>query len=251
MDISLIIPAFFAGILTFLAPCTLPLVPGYLGFISGVSFRDLEDPQKARVAKKIIVKNGISFILGFSVIFIIFGTLAGVVGQGLVPFRIWLTRIGGIFVIIFGLFMLGIIKIPFLLREKRFKAPSFLTIGKPTSSFVIGSAFAFGWTPCVGPVLGSILVLASTSTTVLQGAFLLAVFSFGLALPFLFVAFGFSRVTTYIKKISKYLRWISVIGGIFLIIIGLLLVTNNFSLLISYGFRLLDFIGYEELQKFL
>jgi cytochrome c-type biogenesis protein len=242
MDFTLVIPAFIAGLLTFLAPCTLPLVPAYLGFISGVTTDDLNNPETARTARRKIFLNGLLFIVGFSVIFIVFGT---------VPFRLWLGRIGGVMVILFGLFMLGVFKLPFLQVERRLKMPSFLTIGKPSSSFVIGGAFAFGWTPCVGPVLGSILLLASTSTSALQGAFLLAVFSLGLAIPFLLIALGFSRATAYIEKITKYLRVVSVIGGVFLIALGILLLTDNFSLLIQYGYQFFDFINYEGLLDYL
>jgi len=244
IGIGLIISAFVAGLITFLAPCTLPLVPAYIGFISGVSTKDLEDPKKAKEARRKIFFNGLSFVIGFSVVFIVFGTLAGLVGQSLTPFRIWFTRIGGILVILFGLFMLGVFKLPFLQIEKRIKIPSFLTIGKPTSSLVIGSAFAFGWTPCVGPILGSILLLASAKTTALQGALLLTVFSAGLAIPFLLISIAFSRATKYIEKISKYLKWVSIIGGVFLILLGILLLTNNFSLLVQYGFKFFEFINY-------
>lgn len=246
-----IISSFIAGLLTFLAPCTLPLVPAYLGFISGVSTKDLEDPEKAKAARRKIFLNGVFFVVGFSIVFILFGTLAGIIGQGLVPYRIWMTRIGGVLVIIFGLFMLGAFRLPFLQSDKRMKIPSFLTIGKPSSSLAIGGAFAFGWTPCVGPILGSILLLASTSTTALQGALLLTVFSFGLAIPFLLVAIGFSHATKYIEKISVYLKWVSVIGGVFLIFLGFLLVTNNFSILIQYGYQIFGFINYERLLDFL
>lgn len=251
ISIGFIISAFVAGLFMFLAPCTLPLVPAYLGFISGVSADDFKDPAKANFARRKIIINGIFFVIGFSLIFILFGTLAGLVGQGLVPYRIWLTRVSGVLVIIFGLFMLGAFKISFLQSDKRIRIPSFLKVGKPTSSLAIGSAFAFGWTPCVGPVLGSILLLASTSTNALQGALLLTVFSAGLAIPFLLVAFGFSHATKYIEKISKYLKWMSIIGGIFLIILGFLLVTNNFSILIQYGYQLFGFINYEAILDYL
>jgi len=251
ISLGFLISAFVAGLITFLAPCTLPLVPAYLGFISGVSTDDLQDPAKAKAARRKIFLNGVFFILGFSIVFIVFGTLAGIIGQELTPFRIWLTRIGGVLVIFFGLFMLGVFKLPFLQVDKRIKLPSFIKIGKPSSSLAIGSAFAFGWTPCVGPILGSILLLASTSTTALQGALLLTVFSAGLAIPFLLVAIGFSHATKYIEKISKYLKWVSIIGGVFLILLGFLLLTNNFSLLIQYGFQIFDFIGYEGLLDFL
>lgn len=247
ISLAFIVSAFFAGLLMFLAPCTLPLVPAYLGFISGVSKEDLENPETAKTARRKIFLNGVAFILGFSIIFIVFGTLAGLIGQGLVPYRIWLTRIGGVLVILFGLFMLGVFKIPALQVTHRIKLPKFLTIGKPSSSLVIGGAFAFGWTPCVGPILGSILLLASTSATALQGALLLTVFSFGLAIPFIVIAFAFSSATKYIDKINKYLKWVSVIGGIFLIILGVLLLTNNFSILIAIGFEYFGFLEYEAI----
>lgn len=248
---GLILSAFLAGLLTFLAPCTLPLVPAYIGFISGVSTEDLEDLEKAKSARRKIILNGMFFILGFSVVFILFGTLAGYLGQGLAIYRDIIAKVGGVFIVIFGLFMLGVFKIPALQVDKRIKIPSFLHIGKPTSSFVIGATFAVGWTPCVGPVLGSILLLASTSTTALQGGFLLLIFSLGLAVPFMFLAFAFSKATEYIQKITKYLKWVSIIGGVFLIILGILLFTNNFSLLIQYGYEFFDFINYEGLLDYL
>ncbi|NQV92873.1 sulfite exporter TauE/SafE family protein [Candidatus Kaiserbacteria bacterium] len=251
IGLGFIFSAFVAGLLTFLAPCTLPMVPAYLGFISGVSKEDLEDETRRDEVRRKIFLNGVFFILGFSIVFILFGTLAGILGQGLTPYRIWLTRIGGVFVIIFGLFMLGAFNIPFLQANKRIKTPKWLKVGKPSSSLIIGSAFAFGWTPCVGPILGSILLLASTSGTALQGTLLLTVFSAGLAVPFLLVALGFSRATAYIDKLSKYLKWVSIVGGVFLVILGFLLVTNNFSLLIQYGFELFGFIEYDALLDLL
>lgn len=251
MDFTLVIPAFIAGILTFIAPCTLPLVPAYLGFISGVSSEDLKDKQKARQAKMKIFLNGVFFIVGFSVIFIIFGTLAGFLGQTLVQYRIWMARIGGVFVIIFGLFMLNVLRIPFLAREKQFKVPKLFKKGRPLNSFILGSAFGVGWTPCVGPILGSILLLATSSATALKGALLLAIFSTGLAVPFLIIALSIGHASQYIQKVSKYLNIISVIGGIFLIGLGILLLTNNLGLLISYGYRWLNFINYDRILDYL
>lgn len=252
MDLSLIISAFIAGVLTFLAPCTLPLVPGYLGFISGSSLEDLKDPSKAKNARWKIFLNGLFFMAGFSAIFIIMGTLVGFVAASfLAPYRLWLGRIGGIFVIIFGLFMLNVLKIPFLNQEKQFKAPAIFKQGKPTNSFILGSAFAFGWTPCVGPILGSILLLASTSTSALQGGLLLTVFSAGLAIPFLLIAIGIGSASRHIQNITKYLNAVSVIGGIFLIFLGILLVTGNIGLLVSWGYQFFQFINYDRLLDYL
>ncbi|MBI2004626.1 sulfite exporter TauE/SafE family protein [Patescibacteria group bacterium] len=252
MDLSLIIPAFIAGMLTFLAPCTLPLVPGYLGFISGASLDDLKDPEKAKRARWKILLNGLFFMLGFSAVFIIMGTLVGFIAASfLAPYRLWLGRIGGVFVIIFGLFMLNVLKIPFLMREKQLKVPALFKQGKPINSFILGSAFSFGWTPCVGPILGSVLLLASTSGSALQGGLLLTVFSAGLAIPFLLIAIGIGSASRYIKNISKYLNAISIIGGIFLVFLGILLVSGKIGLLISYGYQLFQFINYDCLLDYL
>lgn len=252
LSLTLFISSFIAGVLTFLAPCTLPLVPGYLGFISGASLDDLKDPEKAKKARWKIFLNGLFFMIGFSLVFIIMGTLIGFVGaQFLAPYRLWLGRIGGVFVILFGLFMLNVLKISFLNQEKQLKAPAFLERGKPRNSLILGSAFAFGWTPCVGPVLGSILLLASTSTSALQGGLLLTVFSAGLAIPFLLIALGIGSASRYIQNISKYLNLVSVIGGIFLIFLGMLLLTDNIGLLISWGYQLFQFINYDKLLDFL
>lgn len=251
LDAALIIPAFIAGVLTFLAPCTLPLVPGYLAFISGVSLNELRDPEKARRVKRQIFLNGVFFVLGFSVVFIILGSLAGMLGRTLGIFRIWLSRIGGIFVILFGLFLLDIFKIPFLAREIKWNPPAFLNRGNPLNAFILGSAFGLGWTPCIGPILGSILILAASTVTLAKGAFLLIIFSLGLALPFLLIAATIGGATTVLQKISHHLKIISVIGGIFLIGLGLVLLTNNMALLISYGYRALEFINYDRLLEYL
>lgn len=250
-DFSLVVPAFIAGILTFLAPCTLPLVPGYLGFISGVSAQDLQDPLKIKSARKKIFLNGLLFVIGFSLIFILLGSLFGLGGSALVQYRPWLSRIGGIFVILFGLFMIGVLRLPFLNVEKHVGGVKVLKPGNPISSLIFGATFAFGWTPCVGPVLGSILTLAAASTTVGQGAFLLSIFSLGLAVPFLVVAAGIGSASSFIAKLSKYLNVISVIGGLFLVFLGILLLTNTFGIWIAYFYQWLSFINYEQLLDYL
>ncbi len=251
ISIGFVISAFVAGMLTFLAPCTLPLVPGYLGFISGVSPDDIKNSDMQSLVRKKILRNAVFFILGFSLVFILFGAFAGFFGAQLAVYRTWLARIGGVFVIMFGLFMLGVFKFSFLQGTHRLKMPTWLTVGKPTSSMIIGSAFAFGWTPCVGPILGSILLLSTTTGGALQGAFMLAVFSAGLAVPFIVVAFAYASATSYIARASSVLKWVSIVGGVFLVFLGILLVTNNFSLLVEWGFRLLGFIEYDALLNLL
>lgn len=253
MDFSLVIPAFIAGILTFLAPCTLPLVPGYLGFISGTSLGDLDDSTKAKQARLNIFLNGLSFVVGFSLVFVVLGTLAGIVGTALVPYRIWLTRFGGVFVIVFGILMivLNIFHLPFLTKEKRFKVPPVFKKGNKFYSVLLGSAFGFGWTPCVGPILGSVLILASTSSTALQGGVLLFVFSLGLAIPFLMIALGIGSMSKRLPHISRYLTIVAICGGLFLILLGFLLLFDNMSILLSYGFRLLKVIHYDKILDLL
>jgi cytochrome c-type biogenesis protein len=250
LSFAFAVSAFIAGFIMFLAPCTLPLVPAYLGFISGVDHKALENPETAKKARRTIFLNGLAFIVGFSIVFIIFGTLAGLLGSSLAAYRIWLTRIGGVLVILFGLFMLGVFKLPFF-RGNSLPVPKWLTLGRPSSSLLIGGAFAFGWTPCIGPILGSILLLAGTSGTALQGAVLLAIFSLGMAIPFILIAAVFSKATVFINKISKYLKIASIVGGVFLILLGLLLITDNFGLLIQYGYEWFDFINYDRLLDYL
>lgn len=247
MDPSLLIPAFIAGLLTFLAPCTLPLVPAYLGFISGVSSVELGRSG----VRGTVFANGLAFVIGWSVVFILLGTLAGFLGAALVPYRTWLTRIGGGFVILFGLFMLDVIRLPFFARERTIRVPPLFRRGRPLNSLVLGSAFGLGWTPCVGPILGSVLLLASTSATALSGAALLAVFSLGLAVPFLAIALAAGSASRLVSRATPYLRIASIIGGLFLILIGILMLTDNMPLLISYGYRLFRFINYERLLDYL
>jgi len=251
---SLILPAFIAGILTFLAPCTLPLVPGFLSFISGASLNDLKDPQKVNIAKRKIFMNGVYYVVGFSAIFVILGSAFGAAGSYLAPYRIWLARFGGLFVIFFGLYIMGIFKIQalnFLNKEKKFRLIGKLDPGKPSSSFLFGATFALGWSPCVGPILGSILLLASTSGSVLQGAFLLSVFSLGLAVPFLLIALGIGHASKFISRFSKYLHIVEIIGGLLLVILGYLLISDKLVLYIGKLYELFEFINYDRLYDFL
>lgn len=251
VDIFFVLSTFIAGLLMFLAPCTLPLVPAYLAFISGVKGDDLKDAETKRDAQRLILKNGLTFILGFSVVFIAFGVLAGFLGGQLGQFRVLLSQVGGIFIIIFGFMMLGVINITPLMKDHKMRLPSILTPGKPLSAFFIGSTFALGWTPCVGPVLASVLLLASTSTTAWEGGLLLAIFSLGLAVPFFVTALVYARATAVIESISGITKWISYVGGVFLILLGVLLLSGNFELTVEYGYRLFDVIGADAIFDYL
>lgn len=249
-EVGLAGAAFTAGLLMFLAPCTLPLVPAYLAFISGVSPNSLKNEGELRRAKRQIVINGTFFVLGFSLIFISFGLLIAYIGSYLGTLRSILTPIGGFFIIIFGLFMLEIIKLPTLMKERRVKLPIVLEPGHPISAFAIGVTFALGWSPCIGPVLASVLFLASTKTTVVAGGVLLAIFSLGLAIPFLLSAALYSQSQRFITKNAKFSLAIARVGGVFLILIGVLLLSDNFGLLIDYGYRVAEYFGVERLYDF-
>lgn len=251
MDFALVIPAFIAGVLTFLAPCTLPLLPGYLSFIGGVGSADLHDPALLRAARWRIFSNGLAFTLGFTAIFMLFGTSAGFLGNFLLQYRDWLGRIGGIFIILFGLFMLGALKLPFFSGAKSLPVSSLFARGKRINSFLLGAAFAFGWTPCVGPILGAILTLAAVSATASQGALLLGVFSLGLAIPFLILAYATASAWRVIARLQWLLQIISIIGGLFLIFLGILLFTGHLALWVSYFFRVFDFVNYNRLLNYL
>ena len=247
LDVSLAAAAFIAGLLMFLAPCTLPLVPGYLAFISGVKQKDALHIKASRAK---IRRNAVAFVVGFSVIFISFGILAGFFGSFIGQYRQLLSQIGGVFIIGFGLLMLNVISISPLMRTHTLTLPRFITPGESLSAFLIGSIFALGWTPCVGPVLASVLLIATTNGTVLSGALLLAIFSLGLAIPFLLTAVLYAQASVYIAKYSYIAKLTSVIGGLFLIGIGVLLLFGNFGLLVLYGFEAMNALGIGDLLDY-
>ena len=252
MDFSLIIPVFIAGILTFLAPCTLPLVPGYLGFISGVSMDDLKKGIIGKKEKRNVMLNGVLYVIGFSTVFILLGTIFGIGGIALAKYRLILSKVGGIVIILFGLFMLripGLNFMRFMSADKRFHTK--LKPGEPASSLIFGATFALGWSPCVGPILGTVLVLSANVSTIWQGAFLLFVFSLGLAIPFLLIAVSIAHAMDYVKRMSKYLNIISTVGGVFLIIMGVLLITDNLVVWNSFFYDMFEGLGYERLLDYL
>ncbi len=247
---ELIIPSFIAGLLTFLAPCTLPLVPSFLGFISGISLN--KDSLKQSNTKYRIVLNSLLYVLGFSFIFIILGTAFAWGGTWLTPHRLTIARLGGIFIIFFGLLMLHAFNwrwLNFFYQEKRLPIIHHLKPGQPLSSFLFGSLFAFGWSPCIGPILATVLFLATT-THPWQGMLLLSVFSLGMGLPFILIALAADKSLTLLPKLNKYLPIISTIGGIFLILIGLSILTNTFSWFTAWFYQLFNFINYDKLLNY-
>jgi cytochrome c-type biogenesis protein len=235
-----ILSAFFAGFLMFLAPCTLPLLPAYLGFISGVTEQEIAHPETRKQARKHVRNNSMMFLLGFSFVLILTGLSAGYIGSLISPaVRNTFAIFGGLLIMIFGLFMVGLIRPSFLSKERRMRVPKCISIGNPLSSLLLGSAFAIGWTPCIGPVYGTILIYASSTQTLLTGAFLLSIFALGFSIPFLTLAILISESTRFLEKAVPYLHIVSFMGGIVLLLLGLVLIIGN-SVLTNWFF---DYIG--------
>jgi len=221
------IMAFTAGIFTFLSPCLLPLIPAYISYLTGVSFQEIsQEPTKERKRqiKLVTAQHALSFIIGFTIIFVILGTGVTFLGKLFLQHQPILKRIGGAFIIFFGLAIIGVIKIPFLQKEKKFSYRK----GKVSifGSMLVGATFAAAWTPCVGPILGSILVYASSTASIKTGIKLLIVFSLGLGVPFFLSALLINSFLVYVKKMEKYIRWITIAAGTIFIIFGILLLTG-------------------------
>ncbi|MFQ5694390.1 MAG: cytochrome c biogenesis CcdA family protein, partial [Terriglobia bacterium] len=209
--------AFLAGMLSFISPCVLPLAPGYVAMISGLSVEQLR--VKEQKAKTAVLGNALLFVLGFSLLFVALGASAGAVGQFLSAHRTILNRIAGTAIVFFGLVMLGWVPIPALYREKRYHGT--IKAGA-LRSFLLGLAFAFGWTPCVGPALTAMLMMASTQETLARGTSLLAVCSAGLAVPFLLVAVGVNRFLSLYQRWRHHLVWVERFAGGLLVAVGVL-----------------------------
>lgn len=236
--------AFIAGVLMFLAPCTLPLVPAYLAFIAGVNAPDTQTTLTRSAVWRIRI-NALLFVCGFSVTFVVLGALAGWLGSMVAPWQSLISQIGGVLIIFFGVTLLGLIKVSALERVVRFRLPRVFKAGDESAALALGVLFALGWSPCIGPVLATVLVMASTSATLWSGVVLLAVFSLGLALPFLAVAWWYARVASAWPQFSRRLRYSQIIGAVLLIILGVLMVTNTFGLLITYGYTVFSLTGME------
>ena len=221
--------AVMAGVFAFFSPCILPLIPSYVSYLTGVSFRELSESaldERKKKIKKLTMLHSLSFIFGFSVIFVMLGAGVSLLGKFLYEYQPLMKKIGGILIIFFGLAIAGVIKNPILQKEKKFsyKKNGISILG----SCAVGAIFAAAWTPCVGPILGSILVYASSGASIKKGIMLLIGFSLGLGIPFFLSALAINSFLAYLKKIEKYLRVISVAAGIVLIVFGILLLTGKF-----------------------
>jgi cytochrome c-type biogenesis protein len=218
--------AFAAGLLSFLSPCVLPLIPSYVGFLTGLTVEEIQ----ARRGTALL--HALWFVAGFSLIFIALGATASALGALLLVSQVWIARVGGVLVILFGLYLLGVLRPAFLMRERRVQLAR-----KPlgyVGSSLTGMAFGAAWTPCIGPILGAILTLAATRSSVAQGTGLLAVYALGLAIPFVVTALLLDRFLVWFQRFRRYLGWVERLSGALLIVLGVLLVTDKFTLLAGY-----------------
>ena len=228
--------AFGAGLISFLSPCVLPLIPGYISYISGQSLQEILNKKEINFFPLIL------FCLGFSTVFVLLGASASFLGQTLLQNSEILRIVAGIIIIIFSLQLIGIINIPYLNFEKRFDAKESRNILFP---YVIGVAFGFGWTPCIGPILGSILALASIEETLTRAVILLIFYSLGLAIPFVLSGYLIQRFLLFSKNFRKNINLISKIGGIILLVTGILILTNQLQ---AIGFYIIEIFPF--MQKF-
>jgi len=213
--------AFAAGLLSFLSPCVLPLVPSYVGFLTGMTLPELSD------RRRVAALHALLFVAGFSLIFVLLGASATALGGALKYYQLWIARIGGVLIILFGLVGLGVIRIGWLEQERRLQFQH-----KPVGylgSALVGMAFGAGWTPCIGPVLGGILSLAATTESVSRGMLLLGVYSAGLAVPFLIAAVAVESFLEWFQRFRRFLPWVMRVSGALLVLVGLLMATGQFT----------------------
>jgi len=236
--------AFSAGLISFFAPCVVPLLPAYVGYVTGVSLKDLGTYGYKPFIKKLLVSS-IFYILGFSIVFVLLGTAAGSLGITLRRYDYLVQKVGGLLILIFGLEFAGIIHIPFLSYQKQFSLPSWTQGLGYFRAFFVGLVFATAWTPCVGAVLGSILALAATSQTALGGASLLLVYSLGISVPFLIVSLSLASAPKYLSFVNKHIGIIARVGGIILAILGILLITDTYKYVNSWLFEIAFKLGYK------
>lgn len=224
--------AFGAGLVSFISPCVLPLIPMYISFISGLSLEEMRSSTDRKKILKRVMISSLLFILGFSVIFIGLGASATFLGKFLLSKLTILSRIAGVVIIIFGLHIAGVFRFGFMNREKRLHFNS-----KPAGilgPFLVGLAFAFGWTPCIGPVLGTILIYSGSQETIWQGVILLSLYSLGLGVPFFLTGLSINAFLSFMKRIQKYYRAIEIAIGACLVIMGILFITGYFSIIAGY-----------------
>ena len=230
-SVSLFI-AFAAGFLSFVSPCVLPLLPSYVSFITGLSMEQLTEGEQTAQVRRTVLVNSSLFVAGFTTVFVLLGASATLAGQFLLTYQSVITRIAGVIVILFGLYVMGAIKPRWLMADKRVHLDR-----KPKGyigSYLVGTAFAAGWTPCVGPILGAILLMASTAEGTLHGMLLLTAYSMGLAVPFFATSLALNTFLARFTAFSRHMRTVSVVSGVFLIAVGVLIFLDAFTVFSSF-----------------
>ncbi|MBI5827152.1 MAG: cytochrome c biogenesis protein CcdA [Deltaproteobacteria bacterium] len=225
--------AFLGGVLSFVSPCVLPLVPSYISFVTGISFEELTN-NNATELKRVILLNSVMFILGFSTVFVvILGSSAQLFGTFFMEYQDVVRKIGGVIIVLLGIHIIGIINLKMLQRDKRLhffrEKPSGLL-----GSFLVGIGFAAGWTPCIGPILSAIFAVAATSGNPWSGTILFIAYSAGLAIPFMLTSFGINTFLKHFNRLKRHMRVVSIISGVFLILTGLLIFFNSFAIITGY-----------------
>jgi cytochrome c-type biogenesis protein len=233
------VTAWVAGLLSILSPCVMPLLPAYLSLVSGVSVEELRARQTEGRTRRRVMTASLAFVVGFSAVFVLLGASATLAGRWLRAFRVdvgvlhvGIAQLAGLVIIAMGLHLAGLLRIPWLYQERRFEGPARPT--GPLGACLVGAAFAFGWTPCVGPILGGILTLAGSHDTVYEGMSLLTVYSMGLAVPFLLAAWSLERFIGTLGRLRRHLGKIEVAAGILLMVVGVLVLTNELTRLNGY-----------------
>jgi cytochrome c-type biogenesis protein len=226
-----VLTVFAAGIVSFLSPCVLPLVPGYVSYMAGYSLHDMRNPADVR-AKAAALGASVFFVLGFSTVFVTFGASATVLGQLLLRYRYEANIVGGAIIVVFGLFTAGFLRIPWFQRD--FHLHPHVASGRPLAAYVLGLAFGFGWTPCIGPVLGAILTISAVSASVASGVALLAIYAAGLGVPFLACALFTDTFAKRLKELGRIGRWLQVAAGAVMIIMGIAMITGWLSVFATW-----------------
>ena len=227
-----LLAAFAAGFLSFVSPCVLPLIPGYISFVSGISVDEMRGDTAPATSRLQVFLTSLAFVIGFSIVFVALGASATAVGKFMFAKLPLLSKIAGVILIVFGLHTMGVFRLAFLETEKRVHAQR--KPAGPLGAMLVGIAFAFGWTPCIGPILGGILAIAGSKNTVTEGVTLLAVYSLGLGIPFLLTSLAINQFFSAAKRIRKHYHAVEVASGVLLIAIGLLIVTGQLTIITRY-----------------